>query len=183
MFMKKAEIDTRAPFRSVKEAVSLFGEKVLAQELYATQLKERGGMEESWRVGRVAAELEETRQNLERAREESMLMAHCLSSLQEELERTKQELQQLKQQEKEEKHVVECEIEDVKFVENLSNSQELQKKRYVTFANPPSVAHAIHPQGLEKLERHPSLRKKKNKNPLIPLISIFSRKRANPPVP
>ncbi|XP_028792943.1 WEB family protein At1g75720-like isoform X2 [Neltuma alba] len=189
MLMKKAEIDTRAPFRSVKEAVSLFGEKVLAQELYATQLKERGGnengMEESSRLGRVAVELEETRQNLERAREESMLMAHCLASLQEELERTKQELRQLKQRENEEKHAVECEIEDVKFVENMSKSEqervEFQKKRYVTFANPPSVAHVIHPQGPEKLERHPSLRRKK-KNPLIPLISIFSRKKAHPQV-
>ncbi|XP_054799534.1 WEB family protein At1g75720-like isoform X1 [Prosopis cineraria] len=179
MFTKAAEIDTRAPFRSVKDAVSLFGEKVLAQELHATQLEEQAlwgcqniwflvvlviqdkskgkaaydahihararagtegrdenGMEESSRVGRVAVELEETRQNLERAREESMLMAHCLSSLQEELERTKQELQQLRQRENEEKHAVECEIEDVKFVENLSKSDqervEFQKKRYVT---------------------------------------------------
>ena len=57
---------------------------------------------------------------------------------------------------------------------------EFQKKRYVTFANPPSESHVMLPHGVEKLERHPSLRKKSKKKSLIPLIGgIFSRKKAS----
>ncbi|XP_045799273.1 WEB family protein At1g75720-like [Trifolium pratense] len=200
LLTRNTEIDTRAPFRSVKEAVTLFGDKVLAGELYATATKlkhqihggvNENGIDQYSRIENVAAELEETRENLEKAKEESMVMAHCMSSLQEELERTKQELEQLKQRETEKHQVETSEIEDVKFVENLTTFEvkssrfdeelmmEFQKKRYVTFANPPSVSHVMLPQseGDEKLERHPSLRKKKKKS-LLPLIgSIFSRKR------
>ncbi|CAL0305867.1 unnamed protein product [Lupinus luteus] len=191
--LRKAEIDTRAPFRSVKEAVSLFGDKVLAGELYANANKLKQMQMQS---GDVAAELEETRENLQRAKDETMLMAHCMSSLQEELQRTKQELLQLKQRETNH-HSVESEIEDVKFVENLTtfeskscrfNDEEFHKKRYVTFANQPSVSHVMlpphHARGLENLERHPSLRKKNKKKSLIPLIgSIFFRKKGSHQVP
>ena len=138
----------------------------------------------------ITSELEETKQSLEKAKEESTVMANCLSSMKEELDRTRRELQQLKQRESEKLVETETEIEDVKVVEDstkfevktqTSNEEgmEFQKKRYVTFANPPSLAHLVIPQGVEKLERHPSLRKKKKK-PLIPLIGgLFSRKKGS----
>lgn len=157
------------------------------------------------KIGTVTAELEETKQNLQKAKQESELMETCLSSLKQELDRTKRELQQLKEREYD-KHFIESdEIEDVKIVEddrstkieNKNSTQrnnvadmddvglEFQKKRYVTFAHPPSVAKVMIPQGgagLEKLERHSSLKKKKKK-PLIPLIAgIFSKKKGSDPV-
>ncbi|CAI9270561.1 unnamed protein product [Lactuca saligna] len=190
MMMKRAEIDTTAPFKSVKEAVALFGEKVLAGGVYANKLKEiENNVKEYEKIPMpITIELEETKQRLEEAQEDRMLMATCLSSLQQELERTKYELQQLKQNSKNHPGIE----EDFEFIEdvtkfevkpestshNATSELEFQKKRYVTFANPPSVAQVmIQPCDATVLERHPSLRKKKKKA-LIPLIGgIFTKKK------
>lgn len=139
----------------------------------------------------VTTELEETKGNLQKAREESLVMATWLSTLQQELERTKLELQQLKEREPEKQVIIEP-IDQIKHVEFIKDSTsfdlksqtrnegpvEFQKKRYVTFANPPSLARVMVPiSGDPVLERHPSLKKKKKK-PLIPLIGgIFSKKK------
>ncbi|KAB2618163.1 WEB family protein [Pyrus ussuriensis x Pyrus communis] len=165
--MGRAEIDTRAPFRSVKEAVMLFGERVLVGEIYANKLKEIGaavsndttnGDAAQSRIEVLTSELEETKKSLQKVREENKSMAYCIKSLREDLDRSKQELHKyLKAREfDDQKHRVDPEIEedfkfiadrDTKFENKTMLSQEakefVQKKRYVKFASPASLAQVI----------------------------------------
>ncbi|KAL0343104.1 UNVERIFIED_CONTAM: WEB family protein [Sesamum angustifolium] len=199
----RVEIDTRQPFRSVREAVMLFGEKILAGEVYGDKLKEMqskasNGQNQPSKLGAVTAELEETKQSLEKAKQEGSLMAHCLTSLRQELEQTKRELHQLKAKKT---NIVphldideEPEIEELKFVENTSNVEitvgspgndedglEFEKKRSVKFASPPLLTKVIvsKDSGMaEDGERAPLKSKKKmKKNPLVPLIGGFFLKK------
>lgn len=141
----------------------------------------------------VIAELEETRQHLEKANEERWKMTDRLASLREELKETKAELQHLKSWDRQERRrVKDIEIEDVKFVEEpvqaaaaSARANEFQKKRYVTFANPPSLTRVLDAEE-RVLERHFSVdrsthpQKKKKKKPLAPLIAaLFTKKKDN----
>lgn len=153
------------------------------------------------RIGALTAELEETKQSLQKAKEEGSLMAYCINSLREELEQSKKELRELKTLEfqKEpveelrglktlefQKEPVDPNFEDLKFIENATKvdiklqneeAKEFQKKRYVKFASPPSLAQVIINKD-ELPERSPSVKKTKKKRPLMPLIGwLFSKKK------
>ncbi|XP_016451468.1 WEB family protein At3g51220-like isoform X1 [Nicotiana tabacum] len=195
----RVEIDTRQPFRSVKEAIMLFGEKFLAEEIYAKQLKElfcqvqtkaSGGQNQPRIELPVTIELEETKQNLQKSKEEGTFMAHCLQSLKEELELTKREIHQLKTRELKQKVALgaDPEIEDLKFIENSSSSKvelrtqfqeyddeiEFQKKKSVKFASTPLLTRIINVESTSPSQ----LKKKLKKKPLIPLFGgLFSKKK------
>lgn len=183
----------------------LFGERVLAGEIYANKLNQirNESIKNEHNIVThdlepIVAELEETKQSLEKAREESLAMASCLSSLAEELEMAKMELKQLKAREPAVERVVEPEVEDVKFVENADTEFEmmkaeapmveqgiigLEKKRSVKFANPPTLVRTINPEEQRVLHRQSFVEReagqvKKKKNKLIPMLSaIFSKKK------
>ncbi|PHT56501.1 hypothetical protein CQW23_04987 [Capsicum baccatum] len=170
----RVEIDMRKPFRSVKEAVMLFGEKVLAGEIHAKHLQQTKANDgqNQHKFGAARVELEETKQSLQKAKEEGDFMAQCLQSLRHELEQTRREIQQLKStrdiapQQKvplaDSDHDDEIH-EELKFIEQPSSKLlvevktqtgedidddeeeeiEFEKKRSVKFASPPLLTKVI----------------------------------------
>lgn len=150
------------------------------------------------KLGAVTAELEETKQCLQKAKEEGNLMAHCLNSVRQELEQTKRELRKLKTRETLSHMFDEPEVdEDIKFVENTTSivevistpdkhmhedsKVEFQKKRSVKFASPLMLTKMIDcngdSDGKEAAAAPSSKKKKMKKKPLVPLIGgLFLKK-------
>lgn len=142
------------------------------------------------KLGAVTAELEETKQCLQKAKEEGNLMAHCLNSVRQELEQTKRELRKLKTRETLSHMFDEPEVdEDIKFVENTTittpekrmhedmSKVEFQKKRSVKFASPLLTKMIGDCDGKEAAPS--SKNKKMKKKPLVPLLGGLFLKKIN----
>ncbi|XP_078151876.1 WEB family protein At1g75720-like [Carex rostrata] len=130
----RVTIDMSVPFRSVKEAVALFGEGIIASQVITSQLSKMQTTRENTRcrsscLDSIAIQLEEAKQEIKREQEKGAQMAMKILTIEEELKSTNRRLKELKDRS--------CVAVNpiMPKTRELENSID-RKKRHVTFSDP-----------------------------------------------
>lgn len=203
--LPRAEIDTTRPFRSVREAVAVFGERFLASDIYIqkppTILKHETSAPHKIDFSSPTST---SSTQLNQAEEEDRVLANLVKRLEAELEETKRELMQLKARESETE--IALASLNAELHKSMSRMAEAEAAEAARAAGKSRLIVGEFERngggkeecGVMKLERSPSLaqilsigekegyfrmqkeRKVMKKKPIVPLIGdMFSRKRSS----
>ncbi|XP_031131628.1 WEB family protein At1g75720 [Ipomoea triloba] len=181
----RANVDTSRPFRSVKEAVAIFGERFLAGEVFSqTSPKPPFAFpkHETPCYSSPTRKSDDVVSHLVAAEEEETAVANTLRKLEAELEETKAELRQLRERESEtEIALASLNAELHKNMSKLAQAEAASAAKAAAAADARSIG-----AGAGEIVKKASLAEvlrageRKKKKPIIPLVGdLFTRKKGS----
>lgn len=196
MVSERSEVDTRSAFRSVKEAVSVLGGRILAGNPPRRQMSD--SMLPSKQISSASSSPPSYSSSTSRfvhERDDELAIFNFLRSLEKELKETKQELLRLKEREAETEVIVTAlkaqlmkkvpesiVIEEARAGESPRGvrSERWQEEKLENIEYSPSLAQTFNLRELEDdgFDRWRKMKAPKKKKPVVPLIiHIFSKKK------
>lgn len=178
----RANVDTSRPFRSVKEAVAIFGERFLAGEVFSQSSSKPPFAFPKHETPCYSSPTRKSHDGVSPAPAEETAVAETLRKLEAELEETKAELRQLRERESEtEIALASLNAELHKNMSKLAQAEAASAAKAAAAADARSLG-----TGAGEIVKKASLAEvlrageRKKKKPIIPLVGdLFTRKKGS----